>query len=97
MSIKQSICIAGIAAGFSMPAAALQEERQRGNSIARWTGPGWYLLEYRGGGGTSELLRAGPFAEEATCAEARRGMEPQAPRGHPELDLLSCRELRRAP
>nr|WP_314443805.1 hypothetical protein [uncultured Sphingomonas sp.] len=96
MNIKQSLCFAGIAAGFSMPAAALQEERQRGTGNSRWTAPGWYLLEYRGGA-VADLLRAGPYAGEAKCAEARRATEPAVPRGHPELDLLTCRELKQAP
>jgi hypothetical protein len=87
--------MAGLAAGVAMPAAALQNERQGGSSNPRWTSPGWYLVEYREGG-QGELLRAGPFAAEAACREARRTGYPPPPRGHPELDTLDCRELRQA-
>jgi hypothetical protein len=96
MSRKHNFWIAGLAAGVAMPAAALQDDRQRGGSPARWTSPGWYLVEHRGSG-QADLLVAGPFAAEAACREARRTSQPPPPPGHPELDTLDCRELRQAP
>ena len=96
MSPKHRIWLVGLAAGAAMPAATFQDERQRGPSAGRWTAPGWYILEHRGSG-HSDLLRAGPFGAEAACLAARRGLEPVAPDGHPELDLLTCRELKQAP
>ncbi|NJC05854.1 hypothetical protein GGQ97_001647 [Sphingomonas kaistensis] len=96
MSPMQRFCLLGFAAGASMPAAALQDDRQRSGSAARWTGPGWYLLEHRGGS-LADLIRAGPFPAQAACAAARSGVEPLPPSGHPELDLLTCRDLRTPP
>lgn len=96
MSPKGRIWPVSLAAGFSMPTAALQDERQGGASNIRWTAAGWYLVEYRGGG-QAELLRAGPFTAESACLQARSGIEPPSPPGHPELDVLSCREMKQAP
>ena len=96
MSLKGQIWLVGFAAGVSMPAAALQDERQRGAVSMRWTAPGWYLVEYRGGG-QADLLRAGPFVAQDACLKARSGVEPLPPPGHPELDVMSCRELKQAP
>ena len=63
-----------------------------GGPAAGWTGPGWYVVETSGPAAQS-VIRAGPSKDRATCAAHRREAFPSAPRGHPELDVLECREI----
>jgi len=71
--------------------AALSGEAA-GAQLNGWTGPGWYVVDSSGAQARS-AIRAGPVKDRATCGALRRTTDPPAPRGHPELDLLECREL----
>lgn len=90
------VCLLTLGAPSPLLLSLQPEERRQTAASNRWTAPGWYLLEYTGGS-PAELIRAGPFATEALCTEARRRGFPSSPRGHAELDPFSCRLLQSAP
>lgn len=71
------------------------QSKPDGNDQAQapaWTAPGWYVLEHPGGD-SRPAIRAGPFRDQPTCAAFRSSEFPKAPRGHPEMDNLDCRQL----
>ena len=86
-----------LAAGVLLILAPLSASTSSGGTQpARWTLPGWYLIEERQDGST-DLIRAGPLRDQAHCTTVRRGDYPPAVARHPELETLHCRELLKAP
>lgn len=82
----------GLTAGLMLPlvhTAAFQTQ------ASGWTTAGWYVVEYIGG--PAGAIRAGPFRDRPACQSLRERQFPKAPRGHPELDIFECRQLRSPP